>query len=129
MFRPVLFAALALAACGPTASDPEPRAPAASSPAAPARYVGRWAARPELCRDGAWRFEAKRVATAGEVACEFEQVSPTASGYEISARCTAEGASTPQTFTLTMTDPAAPEAMTVAGGPWSGATTLTRCPP
>lgn len=129
MFRPVLLAALALAACGPPATDAaptgEPTAPAAEA----ARYVGRWAARPELCRDGAWRFEARRVATAGEVTCDFDRVSPTASGYEIEARCTAEGASSPQTFTLTMTDPAAPETMTVAGGPWSGATTLALCPP
>lgn len=128
MFRLALFAALALAACGPPAPNARPDAGTVSPAVEPARYVGRWAARPELCRDGAWRFETRRVATAGEVACDFDKVSPTASGYEIEARCTAEGASAPQRFTLTMTDPAAPEAMTVAGGPWSGATTLARCP-
>ena len=38
------------------------------------RYVGLWATSAEGCGAPAWRFEAQRVSTRGEVSCNFENV-------------------------------------------------------
>jgi len=82
------------------ATPPEPpplenqqpvNAEAAAPEGAAARYVGRWAANEALCRDGAWRFEERHLATAGEVSCDFDRVTHVAGGYDIHARCLAEG--------------------------------------
>lgn len=54
------------------------------------RYVGRWAASADMCRSGAWVFEPDGLETAGEVSCDFTDVSEAPGGYEIAARCTAE---------------------------------------
>ena len=90
-------------------------------------YVGRWAVQPNLCAAGAWTFTADRLTTAGEVACDFRMVERTATGWKISARCTAEGPPKDATLNLTLTDPAPPETMTVSGGPFELAT-VRRCP-
>jgi hypothetical protein len=66
-------------------------AEAAAPEGAAARYVGRWAANEKLCKDGAWRFEERHLATAGEVSCDFNRVTQVASGYDIQAQCLAEG--------------------------------------
>lgn len=66
-------------------------AEAAAPEGAPARYVGRWAANAGLCRDGAWRFEERHLATAGEVSCDFDRVTQVAGGYDVHAQCHAEG--------------------------------------
>jgi hypothetical protein len=136
---PVL-ALLALAACGredgatldPGGSVGPPPPPlqqvSPQQPASPASYVGRWAARPELCAGGAWVFEEQRVTTAGEVSCDFTKVAPMASGYQVEARCVAQGPPADSTFMLTLTDPAPPQTMTVNGGPWDAGVTLVRCP-
>lgn len=71
---------------------------------APARFVGRWAANPQLCRDGAWRFEEKKLATAGEVSCDFEAVTHVAQGYDVRAKCLAEGVTSEGTIALRFTE-------------------------
>ena len=65
-----------------------------------ARYVGRWAANPGLCETGAWKFEARHLATAGEVSCDFETVSAVSGGYDVKAHCLAEGAQSDETIRL-----------------------------
>ncbi|MBO9623258.1 MAG: hypothetical protein J7500_11160 [Sphingomonas sp.] len=64
---------------------------AAAPEGAAARYVGRWAANEGLCKDGAWRFEERHLATAGEVSCDFDRVTQVSGGYDIHAQCLAEG--------------------------------------
>ncbi len=64
------------------------------------RYLGRWAATPVLCRDGAWRFETRKLTTAGETSCKFETVAAVPTGYELAGVCEAEGTRTQQTLKL-----------------------------
>jgi hypothetical protein len=117
--------ALALVACqkpAPAASDqaaaeaPPPVAPA-PAPEAPPRYVGRWAASADLCQTGAWNFAERRLETAGEVACEFQQVTPNEGGYDIHAVCTAEGPPKPYELKLRFAQSA--KALLVEGGPFN----------
>lgn len=132
---------LAVAGCGQeapgpdrTATEPAPAAGPAPTTALtadvpqPAPYVGRWAATAALCADGAWMFEPGRVATAGEVSCDFTTVTPQGAGYQVSAKCLSEGAAEPQTFQLAMAGAGSARSMTVTGGPWAGPITLMRCP-
>jgi len=100
---------LALAGCGQPdssgdrtrANQAEPPAPAAPEPeAAPPRYVGRWAAKLELCRDGAWDFQQRHLSTAGEVSCDFDRVDEAQGGYDIAAICLAEGSRAPDRIKL-----------------------------
>jgi hypothetical protein len=132
MIRPVLMLALAasLAACG--AEDPAavqtPTAPPSNTPseaAAPA-YVGRWAATPELCADGAWTFQQDSLSTAGEVSCRFEGVAVLDDGYEIAASCTAQAP--PQAHRLHLSLSAEGQTMSVRGGPFDDPPPLSRCP-
>ena len=130
------FLGVLLAGCGeqpPSAPPPalapsEPSAsvaPVAADGAMPG-YVGRWAARPELCQTGAWNFDERRVATAGEVFCEFEGVRPVGDSYEIAATCVTQAPPEPQRFTLAMRGR---DRLVVTGGPWAGPIGLTRCAP
>jgi hypothetical protein len=91
------------------------------------RYVGRWAAASLGCEQPAWRFEARRVSTQGEVSCEFNNVQMTPTGYTIQATCTAQAPPTQETIQLSFAESA--RAMMVSGGPWSGAIGLTYCGP
>ena len=111
----------------PPAASAAPAQAQAASTAGPDVYVGRWAARPNLCAGGAWTFAADRLSTAGEVSCTFREVERTQSGWEIAAACTAEGPAKDAELVLTLTDPAPPETMTVSGGPFESVT-LRRCP-
>lgn len=81
------------------------------------RFVGLWAASAEGCSDPAWRFEATRVSTRGEVSCAFDNVALTDAGYEIAATCTAEAPPAPYRINLSFAESA--RAMMVSGGPWS----------
>lgn len=119
--------ALALVACqepAPAASEqatPDGQAeappPVTPTPATPPRYVGRWAASADLCRTGAWNFAERRLETAGEVACEFQQVTPNEGGYDIHAVCTAE--SPPKPYDLKLRFAQSAKAMLVEGGPFN----------
>lgn len=55
------------------------------------RFVGRWAAETRLCRTTAWRFTADSLRTPAGSVCRFSRVTPVPGGYDIAARCTAEG--------------------------------------
>jgi hypothetical protein len=110
-----------------TAAAPAPAVPPAPPEPPPPPYVGLWAAGADLCTSGAWVFDRDRVVTAGEVACEFQQVTGTNSGFQVTAACSHEGETKPYQFNLTLTDPAPPRSMTVSRGPWNGPITLMRC--
>ena len=112
---------LALSSCGDASRDgsaPEPPQPAneadvsdaaatvgnesAKVPTAPAgqrlpppetamRFVGSWAAVAGRCADQAWRFTRTSLKTPAGSVCRFSDVKPVPGGYDIAARCTAEG--------------------------------------
>jgi hypothetical protein len=91
---------------------------------APARYVGRWAANEGLCRDGAWRFEERHLATAGEVSCDFARVTHVADGYDVQAQCLAEGSRSDEVIKIRFAE--ASGAMSVASKTFSPIA-LIRC--
>ena len=80
------------------------------------RYVGRWAARENLCKSGAWRFEPERLVTAGEVVCDFDHVGKVPGGYDITAMCRAEGETSKDTIKLRFAESA--HAMLVQSKMW-----------
>lgn len=55
------------------------------------RFVGRWAAEERLCDDSAWSFTANELRTPAGSICTFADVREVPGGYDIAARCTAEG--------------------------------------
>lgn len=77
------------------------------------RYIGRWAATPDLCNTGAWRFQTRKLVTAGETSCDFPDVAAVPNGYRLTGICQAEGAKTEQTLQLGFDE--AKRAMTVQG--------------
>lgn len=89
-------------------------------------YVGRWAATPALCSDGAWTFRHDGLSTAGEVSCRFEGVAALDDGYEIAATCTAEGP--PRSHRLNLDLGADGQTLRVRGGPFDDPPLLSRCP-
>lgn len=120
-----------LTACDGTAdrpSRPPPAEPATGlAPAADRAgpfFVGRWAARPDLCDDGAWVITAHDVNTAGEVACRFQTVAESASGYDAPATCWAEGP--PQEHRLRFAEGSSAQTLRVSGGPFADMS-LIRC--
>lgn len=153
----LLIAALALSACGdrdetsppsaanlaapnPQTVEPAPNATGqlvaadtATAPgelpsaASPTRYVGQWAVASLGCAEPAWRFEADRLTTQDEVSCAFMQVTPAPGGYDLAARCLAEGEERASTLRLRFAESA--KAMLVSGGPFSGEIGLTYCGP
>lgn len=56
------------------------------------RFVGRWAAEAPLCENAAWRFTVSELRTPTGAVCRFTDVRAVDGGYDITARCTAEGA-------------------------------------
>jgi hypothetical protein len=113
----------------PAAPTPSPIAAATPGKLPPAdsaqRYVGRWAARQQLCDTGAWRFEPKRLTTAGEVSCDFDDVTKVPGGYDIAATCLAEGQTSQDTIRLRFAESA--QAMLVSSKMWDQG--LTYCGP
>lgn len=91
---------------------------------APARYVGRWAATPELCKDGAWKFAEMDLSTAGEVSCDFQRVREVPGGYDADALCLAEGSRSEETIQLRFPESAG--GMTVTSQTFKGVG-LERC--
>jgi hypothetical protein len=117
-FTALLLAGLPLAACSaePAANKSAQATTTSVSPDGPPRYVGRWAAREELCAEGAWRFEAMDLSTAGEVSCDFRRVEEVPGGYDVDATCHAEGSQTDEVIKLRFAESAAKDngAMLVA---------------
>ena len=64
------------------------------------RFVGKWAAKANNCSAQAWRFTAKSLDTPAGSQCTFRKVSEVPGGYDIAARCTAEGPPTDDTLKL-----------------------------
>jgi hypothetical protein len=125
-------AAMGAAAAGCTEQGPPPPDPQAAAEVGAAqtlprtlpppsetapRFVGLWATSAEGCSDPAWRFEAARMSTRGEVSCAFDTVALTDAGYEIGATCTAEAPPAPYRINLSFAESA--RAMMVSGGPWA----------
>lgn len=61
--------------------------PADSEP----RFLGRWAASEEMCTKKAWRFTAAGLEMPTGSACRFDKVMKVPGGYDVEARCAAEG--------------------------------------
>ena len=55
------------------------------------RFVGRWAADERLCENEAWQFTDSELRTPVGSVCRFTDIRAVAGGYDIAARCTAEG--------------------------------------
>jgi len=67
-------------------------APGALPPAErPLRFVGRWATDRAHCDDEGWIFTENRLTTPAGSACRFDRIDRVPGGYDIAARCTAEG--------------------------------------
>lgn len=113
----------AIGAPAPSHDDPAPPVTNATD-GAPARFVGRWAANAQLCERGAWNFEEKKLGTAGEVSCDFDRVTHVADGYDIAARCLAEGVTANETIKLRF--PENPDTMQVESKTFSPIV-LKRC--
>lgn len=64
--------------------------PEAPTPAS-YRFVGRWATDARNCKAMAWRFTATSLSTPAGSQCSFTNVAAVPGGYDIAARCTAEG--------------------------------------
>ena len=64
------------------------------------RFVGRWAAKVGNCSNKAWRFTATSLNTPAGSQCKFRKVTEVPGGYDIAARCTAEGPPTDDTLEL-----------------------------
>lgn len=62
----------------------------ADQPSAP-RFVGLWATEERLCETTAWRFSERELRTPAGSVCQFTEVEEVPGGYDINARCTAEG--------------------------------------
>jgi hypothetical protein len=130
----LLLVGLAVTACeGPQIAAPAkiaaapPVAPIQPADPPPPAYVGLWAARPDLCPQGAWMIDEDKLATAGEVGCAFRSVSPTPDGFAVTATCTAESEPQRYRFNLAVAGAGAAQKMTVSRGPWDGPVTLVRC--
>lgn len=68
--------------------QPIPREPAARPPF---RFAGRWATERKACPTTAWHFTETSLRTPAGSVCDFTHVAETGAGYDIDARCTAEG--------------------------------------
>ena len=55
------------------------------------RFVGLWAAEAGMCGGQAWRFTRETMETPAGSVCKFVNATPMDGGYDISARCVAEG--------------------------------------
>jgi hypothetical protein len=64
------------------------------------RFVGRWAAKAGNCSTQAWEFTASALNTPAGSQCKFRKVTEVPGGYDIAARCTAEGPPTEDVLKL-----------------------------
>ena len=109
--RPVLVLTGAglLAAC--TNYENPPPEPPAGEPF----FVGEWAAEAGMCANP-WVITTTGLTTPGEVACTFDAVTQTATGYEVAAQCTAEAPPAPYTLTFAYAQSA--QALLIEGAPF-----------
>jgi len=64
------------------------------------RFVGEWAANARNCSGQAWTFTANSLKTPAGSQCTFRKVREVLGGYDVAARCTAEGPPTDDTLKL-----------------------------
>lgn len=112
-------------ATGEPVSRPEAEAKPAHNPLGalppadrPQRFVGRWAASEDYCEGKAWRFTATSLSTPAGSECRFTKVDKVPGGYDIAARCTAEGPETADRIKLRFAESARAmlfESKTIAG--------------
>jgi hypothetical protein len=89
------------------------------------RFVGRWAAKAGTCSTQAWEFTASVLNTPAGSQCKFRKVTAVPGGYDIAARCTAEGPPTQDMLKLRFAESAKAllfESKTIADAG------LVRCP-
>ena len=129
---PAWLAAAALLGCerapeskAPAAPEPAAEAPAEPLPEAdidasldalgadpprpgaePPRFAGRWAAEEAMCGEAAWTFTATGLETPAGSACRFVDVRAVPGGYDVAARCTAEGPERDDAIRLRFAEPA-----------------------
>lgn len=107
-----------LAACGPSSQNlmgaalqVEEGNAVQSAPVLPAEaerlpgfdWTGTWAATPDLCADGRWRFTRTGVSTDGETRCVGEPARISANDASLAFICQAEGITTRERWTLART--------------------------
>lgn len=78
-------------------------------------FVGRWAAREEMCADAAWELTQTRLSTPGHTVCTFDHVKQANGIFHIAATCTAEGP--PAAYDLKISYAQSVKALLVEGGP------------
>src|SRR5690606_20968318 len=78
-------------------------------------FVGRWAAKEEMCGKAAWEITGSRLSTPGHTVCDFDQVRKVEGIYRIDATCTAEGP--PGQYDLRVSYAQSAKALLVEGGP------------
>jgi hypothetical protein len=64
------------------------------------RYVGRWAAREDLCEGGAWTFTRDGAGLEDGPTCHFDSVSEIPGGYHVNATCEQGGKTRQEMATL-----------------------------
>ena len=104
----------------PPAAPPQSRAEAEAAPF----YVGRWAAKLEMCADAAWVITRREISTPGEVHCRLGEAAG-AGPVEVEATCTAEGP--PKPWRLRFAYAQSARALLVENGPFADIG-LVRCP-
>lgn len=99
-----------LASCTPSLDTPPP-APPEGQPF----FVGEWAATEAMCNDP-WVITAIDLVTPGAVACTFDAVTATTTGYDVAAMCTAEAPPAPYTLRFSYAQSA--QALLIEGAPF-----------
>lgn len=90
-------------------------------------FTGDWAASPGLCREGRWRFRTDGVETAGETNCTGRPADPSTLPIRIDYACTAEGARSPERWTLEPLPDGRMRVLRTAGATRIAEVTLQRC--
>jgi hypothetical protein len=78
-------------------------------------FVGRWAAKKQLCSAAAWELTPTRLSTPGHVVCTYHRPQPSGV-YHLDATCTAEGP--PTQYDLRISYAQSAKALLVEGGPF-----------
>ena len=119
----IMLASALLAGCQETGSAPaeaqaqdgggvsEAKSGGAETPC----FVGRWAAKEEMCGNAAWEITGARLSTPGHTVCDFDQVKKVEGIYRIDATCTAEGP--PAEYELRVSYAQSAKALLIEGGP------------
>lgn len=64
------------------------------------RYIGSWAPSAALCASAAWRFETRKLTTAGDVSCDLPTLAAVPTGFKLQGTCGAGRRKLPETIDL-----------------------------